>query len=133
MIYSVLIADDNALIRKGVRGLFKIYPDFEICGEAENGADAVGRTAALHPDLIILDLQMPVMNGLEAADAIRQRFPQTPIILFTAYAGSVLKEEAEKVGIRAIVSKEDAQELVTTARSLCKFGTGRTVPQTPTL
>src|SRR6266581_184886 len=109
---SVLVADDNALIRKTVKGLFEPYPEFEICGEAENGVDAIGRATSLQPDLIILDLDMPVMNGFEAAHAIRDRCPQTRIILFTIYSGPTLYEEATRIGIDAVVPKDELKNLV---------------------
>src|SRR5678815_4517838 len=96
---AVLVVDDNALIRKTVRELFKPYPEFQICGEAENGADAISRAIILRPQLIILDLEMPVINGFEAAYAIHKRLPQTRIILFTIYSGPTLYEEATRIGI----------------------------------
>ena len=64
---KVLLVDDSATVREAVRPLFDFHPDFEVCGEAEHGREAVEKAPSLRPDLIILDLSMPVMNGLEAA------------------------------------------------------------------
>ena len=66
MAKTILIVDDSAYIRRGLCELFKREVDFEICGEAENGREAIAKARELHPDLIVLDLSMPVMNGLDA-------------------------------------------------------------------
>src|ERR1700721_1091594 len=83
----VLVADDNAVVCSFVRQLFESQPDFEISGEAENGRDAVEKAKSLKPDLIILDLSMPVMTGLDAAPLLRKLLPDTPILLFTQHKG----------------------------------------------
>jgi DNA-binding NarL/FixJ family response regulator len=69
---GVLIVDDNTVVRSSLRRLFESYPEFEVSGEAENGQDAIDKAARLKPDLIILDLAMPVMNGLDAAPELRK-------------------------------------------------------------
>ena len=71
MAKTVLIMDDNAFVRYALCELFKREPDFEVCGEAENGKEAIEKAWELHPDLIVLDFSMPVMNGLEAARVLR--------------------------------------------------------------
>jgi len=71
----VQLVDDNVVVRAAVRRLFDSHPDFEVCGEAENGREAVEKAENLKPDLIILDLAMPVMNGLEAAPLLRRCCP----------------------------------------------------------
>ena len=100
----VLLADDNAVVRSFVRQLFELQPDFEIAGEAENGRDAVEKAEKLKPDLIILDLIMPVMTGLDAAPLLRQLLPDTRIILFTQQEGSEVERLARAAGINAVVS-----------------------------
>ncbi len=85
MMKSVLIADDNALIRQGLCELFSRDPDFEVCGEAENGRQAIEEAQDLHPDLIPLDLSMPVMNGLDAARALTRLMPEVPVIMYSAF------------------------------------------------
>ena len=115
----VLLADDNAVVRSFVRQLFELQPDFEIAGEAENGRDAVEKAEKLKPDLIILDLIMPMMTGLDAAPLLRQLLPDTRIILFTQQEGSEVERLARAAGINAVVSKgQAASELVLKAQAL---------------
>lgn len=90
--------------------------------EAENGADGVRKAQALHPDLVVLDLSMPVMNGPEAARALKSTMPNVPLLLFTNNAGAA-SEEARQAGISAVVSKSDAnssQKLVAQVKSLLR-------------
>ena len=77
MVACVLMVDDNRLIREQIRALLRSEPDLEVCGEAEHGLQAIEKAKALMPHVVILDLQMPVMNGLEAAPAIRKHFPMS--------------------------------------------------------
>ena len=115
----VLLVDDNAVVRSFVRQLFEFQPDFEISGEAENGRDAIEKAERLKPDLIILDLIMPVMTGLDAAPLLKQLLPDTLIILFTQQEGSEVERLARAAGIDAVVSKSQAaSELVLTAQAL---------------
>ena len=118
----VLLVDDNSAVRSLVRRLFELEPDFEISGEAENGRDAIEKAENLKPDLIILDLSMPVMTGLDAAPLLRKLLPDTPIILFTQQEGSEverLARAAGAAGIDTVVSKSQAaSELVLKAQAL---------------
>ena len=115
----VLLADDNAVVRSFVRQLFESQPDFEISGEAENGRDAVEKAKSLKPDLIILDLSMPVMTGLDAAPLLRKLLPDTRIILFTVQEGSEVERLARAAGINAVVSKNQAaSKLILQAQAL---------------
>jgi DNA-binding NarL/FixJ family response regulator len=115
----VLIVDDNAVVRSLVRKLFESQSDFEISGEAENGHDALGKAEKLKPDLIILDLIMPVMSGLEAAPLLKQCLPDTLIIMFTQQDGSEVERLAKATGIDGLVSKSQvASELVLKAQAL---------------
>jgi DNA-binding NarL/FixJ family response regulator len=115
----VLLVDDNSVVRFSLRRLFESQPDFEISGEAENGSDAVEQAEKLKPDLIILDLIMPVMNGLNAAPLIKKLLPDTPIILFTQEQASEVERLAQAAGIDAVVSKDQvASELVLKAQAL---------------
>ena len=94
MVKSVLIADDNALIRQGLCELFSREADFEIRGEAENGREAIEEAQEVHPDLILLDLSMPVMNGLDATRALKRVMPEVPIIMYSAYGDSPREKPA---------------------------------------
>jgi DNA-binding NarL/FixJ family response regulator len=115
----ILIVDDNAVVRSLVRRLFESQPDFEIAGEAENGRDAIDKAEKLKPDLIILDLVMPVMTGLEAAPLLKQLLPAVLIILFTQQEGSEVERLAQAAGIDAVVSKSQvASELFLKAQVL---------------
>jgi len=104
----ILIADDNALVRQQVRNLLGRHPDWEICGEAVDGRDAVNKARELNPDVIVLDFAMPEMNGLQSAWEIARLSPSTPILLFSMFLSNQLVEVAQKnAGIRGAVSKAD--------------------------
>ena len=100
MAKTILIADDSDVVRRAVCEAFALESDFEVCGEAHDGYEAIERAQRLHPDLIILDLSMPVMNGLDAARALRDRLvPPVPIILFTLYDAGIVEERARYAGV----------------------------------
>jgi two-component system chemotaxis response regulator CheY len=107
MSHSILIADDSLFIRKALCELFAAENDFEICGEAENGREAVAKAQALHPDLILLDLSMPVMNGLDATRVLKRRMPEVPVIMFSGHSDSFTVNEALSAGASALVSKSE--------------------------
>jgi DNA-binding NarL/FixJ family response regulator len=104
---SVLIVDDHEAIRRELRRLFQSQPDFVVCAEAVDGVDAVSKAEELSPDLVILDLSMPDMNGLEAGAAIRFMLPNAVVILLTAYKNRELELAARQSGIKAVCSKYD--------------------------
>jgi DNA-binding NarL/FixJ family response regulator len=106
MVKSVLIADDHDMTRKALCELFASQPDFEVCGEAENGKEAVEMAQVCTPDLILLDLSMPVMNGIEAACELKRLMPMVPIIVFSEYGDVLSAGEAQASGISAVVSKD---------------------------
>jgi DNA-binding NarL/FixJ family response regulator len=118
----VLIVDDNFAVRSMVRQVFAVEPDFEVSGEAENGLEAIQKAEGLKPDLVILDLTMPVITGLDAAPQLIKRVPAVRIILFTVEEGNEVKRLAQAQGIHSVVSKQQvASELVSQARSLLTF------------
>ena len=119
MAKTLLIADDNDVFRHALCEALKRESDFEVCGEARDGRDAIDKAQQLHPDLIILDLAMPVMNGLDASRAIKKLMPSVPIILFTLNVYPFLEVEAQSAGIAAVVSKSAGMSgLMPSARSL---------------
>lgn len=119
MMKSVLIADDHEVIRRMLCVMFASQNDFEVCGEAENGLEAVEMAQLLRPDLIMLDLSMPVMNGIEAACELKRLLPMTPIIVFSEYSDVFSEREARNTGVAALVSKTaDLSVLVEKARSV---------------
>jgi len=116
----ILIVDDSAYVRRSMRALFAGQRDFEICGEAADGQDGIEKAEKLNPDLIILDLSMPVMNGLDAARALRLTRPAIPIILYSLYSDEAVLAEAIAAGIRAVVSKADIDDLIDIAIAIFK-------------
>jgi DNA-binding NarL/FixJ family response regulator len=107
MKHTVLIVDDNTLIRSSLRSWIEGNADFQVCGEAENGMVAVQKVEEMHPDIVILDLQMPVMNGLEAARKISNIAPDTAMVMFTMHPSRELLKVAQALGVRDVVSKTD--------------------------
>jgi DNA-binding NarL/FixJ family response regulator len=107
----ILIVDDSYVIRSATRHFLETQTEFAVCGEATDGIDAIEKTRHLTPDLIILDLAMPRMNGLEAARKLRAMSVKAPIILFTMYADVLPQEETTEAGISAVVSKTDLPAL----------------------
>ena len=101
---TALVVDDNTVVRKILAAAF-LAGGFESCVEAENGQEGIEVAKRIHPDVITLDLSMPVMNGLEAASKLRKLFPKTPIILFTLYADSLSPKDAAKAGVDLVVLK----------------------------
>jgi DNA-binding NarL/FixJ family response regulator len=103
--YSVLIVDDNALIRETLRTYLEAKTNWQVCGEAENGKSAVDKVQELKPNMVILDFQMPVMNGLAAARLIAKSAPKTVILMLTMHDGPQLWNEAKAVGVTEVISK----------------------------
>src|SRR5580693_91823 len=103
----VLVVDDNAVIRHALCEVFTSEAGFDVCGEAENGRDAIEKAQALQPDLIVMDLSMPVMNGIDAAHALKTLMPMVPVIMFSEYSDVFSEQEARSAGISAMVSKSE--------------------------
>jgi len=115
----ILAADDHALLRKGIAMILANYPDMTLVAEASNGREAVEQYRAHQPDITLMDLQMPEMNGLDAMIAIRSEFPQARIIMLTTYAGDVQVLRAMKVGARGYLLKTLLdKELLETIRAV---------------
>jgi two-component system nitrate/nitrite response regulator NarL len=104
----ILVVDDVPAIRHALRLRIESETDWEICGEAENGRVAIQRVQECSPDVVILDLSMPVMNGLDAARQIKAIAPRTHILMFTLYTCPQLVEEARKAGVEDVLSKSAA-------------------------
>ena len=112
MAKAVLIVDDNAFIRQALCEIFNRESDFQVCGEAENGKEAIEKAWELHPDLIVLDLSMPVMNGLDAAKVLKCLMPTVPLIMYSAFADSSAKPEILRTGISELVSKSESFDVL---------------------
>jgi DNA-binding NarL/FixJ family response regulator len=119
MAKTVLIVDDNAFVRKALCELFAQETDIEVCGEAANGRSAIEEAGRLHPDLIVLDLLMPVMNGLDAARTLKRMMPSVPLIMYSAFEDRFSERLARLAGISELVSKyQHVSVLINTARGL---------------
>jgi DNA-binding NarL/FixJ family response regulator len=103
----VLIADDSTSVRDVIRSFLRDHQEIEICGEAVDGLDTIEKAQRLKPDLILLDLVMPEINGAVVASILKQKMPNVRIILFTMYSENVSKAFSSAVGIDAVLSKPD--------------------------
>jgi len=120
----VLVADDHEVMRLGIRNLLELQPGWSICAEANNGQEAVEKTLQFRPDVIIMDISMPVMNGLEAASQITRQHPQIPVILFSLHLSDDLYRHFNTDGIRGAVAKGDAaRDLVLAVQTVLSGGT----------
>jgi DNA-binding NarL/FixJ family response regulator len=119
MSHTILIVDDSLPVREALCTLFDREEDFDVCGEAENGREAIDKARELHPDLILLDLSMPVMNGLDATRTLKRVMPEVPVIMYSAHSDSSIEKEARSAGAWALVSKfESVSVLLGKARSV---------------
>lgn len=104
----ILIVDDHEAVRKGIRAILRSRPDLEVCGEAINGEEAVAKAEELKPDLIILDVTMPVLDGFGAAREIRKRMSEVPILFYSMNDGRAVMESAKAVGANGFLTKSEA-------------------------
>jgi DNA-binding NarL/FixJ family response regulator len=107
----ILIADDSAVVRRGLRELIERTLDWDVCGEAVNGRDAIKAARELHPDMLLLDLAMPGMNGFDTARELAKIEPNLPILLCTVQLSTYVVREAEKIGIQGAVSKSRVSQI----------------------
>ena len=119
----ILLADDHALLREGIRALLSRESDLEVVGEAADGHEAIARCRALHPDVVLMDIAMPGLGGLEAALEIRKESPDTKILVLTQYEDREYVTRFLKVGAAGYVLKKAAgAELASAIRSVFKGG-----------
>jgi DNA-binding NarL/FixJ family response regulator len=117
---SVLIADDNPIIRRMLRQVFEAEEEYDLCAEATTGQEAIDLALKHHPELIILDLSMPVLNGIDAARELKRIMPRVPIILFTQYGDLSYALSRDQLNVDRIVSKGNIEELMGHVRSLLR-------------
>ncbi len=121
-----LIVDDSDLVRRSLRMVLQANPDWEICGEAADGVSAVEMFKELRPNIVILDFQMPGINGIETARRMAEIAPAIPVVLFTQHASADLERHALEVGIRSVVSKTNAFPMVGMIEALLGAGDPKT-------
>lgn len=120
MAARILIVDDNYSVRRSLRQLLEKSPEWEVCGEAEDGRQAVEKATALNPDLILMDFLMPNMNGLEAAREIAKLSPRPPILMLTMYMSNQLVDEARRAGVRGALPKTETGRVVSAIQALLR-------------
>ena len=108
MAARILIVDDHEVVRQGVRSILAERPEWQICGEAASGAEAIHAAAMLHPDVVIMDITMPQMSGLEASSRIVSSAPDARILIFTMHESSRLADEVREAGAHGYVQKSQA-------------------------
>jgi DNA-binding NarL/FixJ family response regulator len=111
----ILIADDHDVMRQGTRAVIEREPGWEVCGIACTGREAVSQAAELVPDIVIMDMTMPELNGLAAATQIKRRLPRTEILMFTGYETDNLIREAFEAGVKSFIVKSEAHHFLVEA------------------
>jgi DNA-binding NarL/FixJ family response regulator len=111
----IVVADDHEIVRQGIRALLQGHPGWEVCGEAANGREAVEKTTQLKPDIVILDIGMPSLNGLDATRQILHDDPQAKVLILTMHESEQVVREVLEAGARGYLLKSDAGRDLTAA------------------
>lgn len=114
----LLIVDDHEAIRKQLRRVFEQTADYQVCGEASDGLEAVTKFQDAHPDVVVMDFNMPGLNGIEASRTILKRAPETPILMLTVFTSQQLIREAKNAGIKGFCSKSQLPCIMNAVQSL---------------
>jgi DNA-binding NarL/FixJ family response regulator len=114
----ILIVDDNLFVRQQLRELLDNHPAWEVCGEGSDGVEAVRKTRELAPDIVVMDLSMPIMNWLRATHEIAGFAPALPIVMFSMYLSPHFTEAARQAGARGVVSKSHPQQIIQAVKAL---------------
>jgi DNA-binding NarL/FixJ family response regulator len=104
----ILVADDHDVVRRGLKSILQPHPGWEVCGEAHNGRQAVAQAEKLKPDVVVMDISMPDMNGLEAARRIRKSLPKTEVVILSVHYTDTLVREIVDAGAKGYILKSDA-------------------------
>jgi len=120
----ILLADDHEIVREGVRAMIERQPGWEICGEASTGREAVAQAENLAPDIVIMDIGMPELNGLDAARQLKKLLPQVEVLIFTANETEEIVRQVFQAGARGYLLKAEASKhLMPALEMLCKHRT----------
>ncbi len=111
----ILIADDHSVVRAGLRSLLESHPGWEVCAEAADGREAVEKAAKLKPHVAVLDIGMPLLNGVEATRRIRKSSPDTEILVLTMHESEDLVQQVTEAGARGYILKDDADRILIAA------------------
>jgi DNA-binding NarL/FixJ family response regulator len=112
---TVLLAEDHQIVREGFRSLLKHEPDIEVVGEAETGRQAVRLTRKLRPEVVVMDIAMPLLNGLEATRQIRKDFPDTKVLILSAHSDDAYVEQVTELGATGFLLKQTSSHNLATA------------------
>ncbi|MEN3370002.1 MAG: hypothetical protein V7609_2145 [Verrucomicrobiota bacterium] len=115
MSLRILIADDHDVMREGTRAVIERQPGWEVCGTAATGREAITQALALEPDIVVMDMTMPELNGLDAAVQIKRRLPKTEILMFTGNPTDQLIREVFEAGVKSFINKAQAQTYLVAA------------------
>lgn len=117
----ILVADDHDLMRRGIKTLLQSHAGWEVCGEAQTGREAVTQTEELKPDIVVLDISMPDLNGMEAARRIRKASPSTEVLILSMHFSDQLIREIVEAGVRGYIVKSDSdRDLIVAVETLAK-------------
>ena len=111
----VLLVDDQAVVRRALRGRFHLEPDLEVVGEASTGSEALTLAQTLTPDVVLMDVEMPGMDGIEATAALRRVVPQSAVVILSIHDDAQIREQAQAAGAVAFVEKRGATETLLSA------------------
>lgn len=117
----ILVVDDHDLMRRGIKTLIQTHVDWEVCGEAHTGREAVTQAEALKPDIVIMDISMPDLNGIEAAKRIRKASPSTEVLILSVHYSDQLIREIVEAGVRGYIVKSDSdRDLIIAVETLSR-------------
>lgn len=119
----ILVVDDNPAVRHYLRSILEQQTAWRVCGEARSGGEALQKVQAATPDVVLLDFQMPDLNGLDVAREIERLFPRMPILMVTVHMSNQLAAAARAVGIRGVCAKSDVGSIVQAVQTLLQEGT----------